>query len=137
MVLFREDFNFPEWGTFHKDSRLHKVTIDKGICVSAYLPDVDRAQGDLNLMNRCCMGIAEEAFIKMEIPKGVALFVARVMDVEMLKSSGTLQDKLRMLVGYGYKLLDPIRRATEVIGRAAAQGKDFKEILVELDMEGF
>jgi hypothetical protein len=136
-VLFREDYNFRPWGTFHKDTRLHALTINKGVYVSCFVPDAMDAQADLNLLDRYCKEITNQAFTEMEIPKGPALFAVQVLEAEMVRYETAFQDKIRMLVGYGYKSLDPFRVATEIIGRASLQGKDVKEILVELGKEGF
>jgi ribosomal protein S17 len=136
-VLFRETYNIAHWGTFHLTDRMHWVTIDKGVYVNCFVRDVIEVQADLNLLDRYCKEFACRAFEEMTIPKGPALFAVQVFKAEMLRIPDS-QDKIQMVVGYGFKqLMDPFRRATEIIGKAAAKGKDIKEILVELGAEGF
>jgi hypothetical protein len=113
------------------------LTIDKGVYLTCYVRDAGKVQADMNLLGRYCKEMANKAFEEIVIPKGPALFAIQVLNAEAVRLPNTFEDKLRMLVGYGFKLLDPFRVATEIIRKAAAQGKNIKEIIVELDRGGF
>jgi len=76
--------------------------------------------------------ISEDVINNIErIPDGPALFASQVTEVEHLPSR--ISGNIRILFVYGYRSLNPIRMATEIITRCQRNGLSNNQTIRELE----
>jgi len=112
------------------------LIVDKNYIFVSMTPDPILIQEDLAYLNAVVKDIAENivqnAFgFSANYP---ALFAAQITDVEATYQNHTFASAVRGQLAYGYRSLNPIRIATEIIARCQEKGFTDDQTIKELGL---
>jgi hypothetical protein len=111
----------------------HGLIADKTLITVTAVDDAVRIQTDLPIMKQVVDGISDYLITHFEFPGGPILFAGQTTDIELMKPSGSFANQLRMLFVYGFRSLNPIRLATEIIAESERMGLGADEIIERLE----
>lgn len=118
--------------------RAMRMIADKDVMVDSFLKSnhMSEVQSDFRLLANLTGDIADQIVTGLKnIPSGQAFFCGDITEIGIEKRHYIHDVRMRTLFVYGYKSLDPIRLATEIIGECHRQGMSVDEISKELGRE--
>jgi len=111
----------------------HGLMADKTIITVHAVDDPVLVQITLPLMKKFIDDISDYVISHFEFPGGPILFAGQSTDIELMKPSGSFTNHLRELFVYGWRSLNPIRVATEIIAKSQRMGLNDIEIIKRLE----
>lgn len=112
--------------------RTMTMIADRDVLTDHWFKDRDLEYSMDNVMEDIADGIVTGL---KNIPLGPAMFCGAVTEIGLERENYTHSVRMRTLFVYGYKSLDPIRVATEIIGECHRRGMSVSEISKELGKE--
>lgn len=123
------------FGDPHEGAGLHHhgLIADKTLRTVTAVDNTIYVQSNLSSMKLIIDHISDYMIGHFEFPGGPILFAGQTTDIELMRPSGMFGDQLQMLFVYGFRSLNPIRVATDIIAESERMGLGADEIIERLE----